>query len=37
MTGFIKVQIGAYARLSNASAMEREVREKGYNTYITTY
>ena len=22
---------------SNAIAMEREVREKGYNTYITTY
>lgn len=35
--GLYKVQIGAYARLSNAIAMEREVREKGYNTYITTY
>lgn len=34
--GLYKVQIGAYARLSNAIAMEREVREKGYNTYITT-
>ena len=34
--GLYKVQIGAYARLSNAIAMEREVREKRYNTYITT-
>lgn len=31
-----KVQVGAFSRLSNAIAMEREVREKGYNTYITT-
>ncbi len=31
-----KVQVGAFARLSNAIAMEREVRQKGYNTYITT-
>ena len=34
--GLYKVQVGAYARLSNAIAMEREVRQKGYNTYITT-
>lgn len=34
--GLYKVQIGAYGRLSNAIAMEREVRQKGYNTYITT-
>jgi len=34
--GLYKVQVGAFARLSNAIAMEREVREKGYNTYITT-
>lgn len=34
--GLYKVQVGAYARLSNAIAMERRVREKGYNTYITT-
>jgi len=31
-----KVQIGAFSRLSNAIAMERQVREKGYNTYIVT-
>ena len=35
--GLYKVQIGAYTHLSNAIAMEREVREKGYNTYITTF
>ena len=34
--GLYKVQVGAFSRLSNAIAMEREVREKGYNTYITT-
>lgn len=34
--GLYKVQVGAFTRLSNAIAMEREVREKGYNTYITT-
>ena len=34
--GLFKVQVGAFSRLSNAIAMEREVREKGYNTYITT-
>ena len=34
--GLYKVQVGAYSRLSNAIAMEREVRQKGYNTYITT-
>lgn len=34
--GLYKVQVGAFARLSNAIAMEREVRQKGYNTYITT-
>lgn len=34
--GLYKVQIGAFSRLSNAIAMEREVRQKGYNTYITT-
>jgi len=34
--GLFKVQVGAFSRLSNAIAMEREVRQKGYNTYITT-
>ena len=34
--GLYKVQVGAFVRLSNAIAMEREVRQKGYNTYITT-
>ena len=34
--GLYKVQVGAFSRLSNVIAMEREVREKGYNTYITT-
>lgn len=34
--GLYKVQVGAFSRLSNTIAMEREVREKGYNTYITT-
>lgn len=34
--GLYKVQVGAFSRLSNAIAMEREVRERGYNTYITT-
>ena len=34
--GLYKVQVGAFSRLSNAIAMERQVREKGYNTYITT-
>lgn len=34
--GLFKVQIGAFAKLTNAVNMERRVRELGYNTYITT-
>ena len=34
--GLFKVQVGAFARLTNAINMERQVRELGYNTFITT-
>ncbi|MBQ8185196.1 MAG: N-acetylmuramoyl-L-alanine amidase [Lachnospiraceae bacterium] len=34
--GLYKVQVGAFALLTNAINMERRVRELGYNTYITT-
>ena len=31
-----KVQVGAFSKLTNAINMERQVRDLGYNTYITT-
>ncbi|MCI8416190.1 MAG: N-acetylmuramoyl-L-alanine amidase [Lachnospiraceae bacterium] len=34
--GLFKVQVGAFSKLTNAINMERQVRELGYNTYITT-
>ncbi len=34
--GYYKVQVGAYALLSNAIKMERRLRRFHYNTYITT-
>lgn len=33
---YYKVQVGAFSKLTNAINMERQVRELGYSTYITT-
>lgn len=33
---FYKVQVGAFSKLTNAINMERQVRDLGYSTYITT-
>ncbi|MCI8852196.1 MAG: N-acetylmuramoyl-L-alanine amidase [Lachnospiraceae bacterium] len=34
--GLYKVQVGAFLKLTNAINMERQVRDLGYSTYITT-
>lgn len=33
---FYKVQVGVYSYLHNAVEMEKKLRVKGYNTFITT-
>lgn len=33
---YYKVQVGAFSKLTNAINMERQVRDLGYSTYITT-
>ncbi len=34
--GYYRVKVGAFEQLDNAVRMERKLRQKGYNTFITT-